>query len=50
MGGTATSVLVFIRAVPLTFNRTEYAGAEAQNDTKNGTLKVEPVSASRYML
>ena len=60
MGGTSTSLMMFIRAEPMTLTRTDTepmtltrpnnAGEDPQSDMKNGTLKVEPVSVSRYSI
>ena len=50
MGGTSTSLMMFIRAEPMTLTRTDNAGEDHQSDMRNGTLKVEPVSVSRYVM
>ena len=42
MGGTSTTLLTFVRCKPIT--ATNYDDAELRSGTKNGTLKVEPVS------
>ena len=50
MGGTSTSLMMFIRAEPMTSTRSDNAGEDSQSDMRNGTLKVEPVSVSRYSI
>ena len=44
MGGTSTSVLLFVRAEPVVNNTLKKYAGDPQSSMENGTLKVEPVS------
>ena len=49
MGGTSTSVLMFVRANVMEGSHENDVESSAQVDTMNSSLKVYPVS-ERYML
>ena len=44
MGGTSTSVLLFVKAEPVVNNTLNKYADHPQSNMTNGTLKVEPVS------